>query len=794
MKFRTSPIAELTDDIVRSEVMIHAAESARSVDLPVDRRAWAQANEIRAEIYLPAGRFDSVPFEAIQCDLVLSTRSEGFDSNDGYWSSALVSPRAGNIWSLWRDLRFPAECFYTRGIPAGWHEIESAKITVPEGCRVRNVRLVRREIHPGPRMTDDALAAALDPTAPGFESIAKAGGTTATLEAAVACFRRRGVERATRKLRARAPSDREEAERVLSGRIMEHDWADGIDWTANPTGYIEWSIRIHFLWYLRALIAAYRETGESKYALGIERILADWIAKNPVPYGVRSCGLAWGHSLVVNYRAYDVLPEAFAVLCDCADTSDRIIIDTLKSIYEHAEYLIAFESMPPSNKTIAEGRSIGALGCTMSEFRDAPRWREYAYSRLLEDLRIQVFPDGASYELTPGYQLAIASWFLEAWDTARTYGYPVPEELERGIRAMYAWSTAIARPDFSRPSVSDASSLDGKYGKDLEDPGRWLDDPHALWVGTEGREGEKPPYDSIALRDSGYFVMRSGWERNSRYLLFEGGPYGRFHQHEDMLSFDLYADGTPFIVDPGITSYFPDRWTEWYRTTSAHNTILVEGRGQSRRTSQTPAEWGSSAREKTRWHADERSDVAVATYLGPYGDLPGEFTHRRIVLFVKPDYFVIFDEVDRVPLAAGAKRAPQKFTTEALFHFMPFKVLVDPDTRAVRTARIDESNLEVIPLADSTPELVCGRNDPVQGWVSIGKQDVPAPVASFRTQGAFPHRCGYLLVPFAADRVTAGVHVVVDRAKDVWTVTVATPTRRDKIGIDWNDPEGARLA
>ena len=41
--------------------------------------------------------------------------------DDGYHFNAIVSLRGGNIWEGWREFRFPAECFYTKGIPSGWH-------------------------------------------------------------------------------------------------------------------------------------------------------------------------------------------------------------------------------------------------------------------------------------------------------------------------------------------------------------------------------------------------------------------------------------------------------------------------------------------------------------------------------------------------------------------------------------------------------------------------------------------------------------------------------------------------
>ena len=420
----------------------------------------------------------------------------------------------------------------------------------------------------------------------------------------------------------------------------------------------------------------------------------------------------------------------------------------------------------------------------LPEFRDAAGWRELGYRRLLEDMRIQVFEDGASYELSPGYQLAIASWFLEAYDNARRFGHPVEPELEEGIRSMYAWSAAISRPDFSRPSVSDAGALDTKYGRRLADPGRLIGDSACVWVGTEGAEGAQPDYGSIAERDSGYFVMRSGWDPDARFLLFEGGPFGRFHQHEDMLSIDVYAFGTPFIVDPGITSYFPNAWTEYYRTTEAHNTVLVDGRGQARKSGQTVEQWVESARDKTVWRSDHRSDMALAAYDAPYAGLGCAVVHRRAVMFIKPDYFLVLDEL----LGEGSHRY------EALFHFMPFRVQIDVESGAVRTGRMDEANIEILPLTEMNTSLVCGRNDPVQGWVSIERQDVPAPVAIFEKTASLPIRAGYVIAPFASGRVTAGLSTRCTSQGESWSITIASPDREDRVEMDWTTETGPVLA
>lgn len=771
-------LSKFQDDAIESEWMLSDAEQDEHVTLPLDVGDWGLANEIRADIFLPDGVDDQ-----IYCTLTSGNRTEGMSEDDGYWFNAIVSPRGGNIWRGWREFRFPAECFYTRGIPsAGWGDMSSGDVRLPPGSRIRNIRLIRRRIVRGPRMSDNALIAAVDLTRPGLKVALRAPDTSSCLAAIADHFRLSAFDRRHTAPGSATDANIEEADRILAGYIMDHHWPDGVDWDANPYGYIEWSIVIHAFYYFKPLELAWTKTRDPKYAKGIEGILRDWMSKTPVPYDVRAGGLAWGHSLIVSMRSFNTLVDAFTVLCDCPETEDRTIVDLLKSIYEHAVYLLKFESFPPSNKTISEGRSLLATACSFPEFNEAESWYEAASRRLLDDMNIQVMPDGASYELTPGYQISIASWFLDAYNVTGKFDRSLDPELEAGIRRMYDWCVSINRPDFTFPSVSDAGSLDGKFGDALARPGAILNDENAIWIGSEGEEGNPPEYASIAHPDSGYFVMRSGWDRDARYMLFEGGPYGRFHQHEDMLSFDLYSHGLPFIVDPGITSYYPNPWTSFYRTTEAHNTVLVDGCGQNRR-AQSIDEWVESARDRTVWRSDDRCDVAMATYDAGYAGLDAAVAHRRAVMFVKPDYFLIFDEL------AGEGR----HTYEALFHFMPYRVLIDPDTGAARTGRMHPPNLEVVPLVKMTPRLVCGRNDPVQGWLAIDGQDVPAPVVIYRKRTSLPFRTGYALVPFT-EGVSAGVTPRITRRGDTWNVRVARPDGKiDRINMDWSDSNGPVL-
>ena len=92
-----------------------------------------------------------------------------------------------------------------------------------------------------------------------------------------------------------------------------------------------------------------------------------------------------------------------------------------------------------------------------------------------------------------------------------------------------------------------------------------------------------------------------------------------------------------------------------------------------------------------------------------------------------------------------------------------------------------------------SPRLVCGRNDPVQGWLAISEQDVPAPVVIYKKRTTLPFRTGYALVPFT-EGVSAGVTSRITRRGEVWNVRIAHPDRAvDRIRMDWSDNSGPVL-
>lgn len=89
------------------------------------------------------------------------------------------------------------------------------------------------------------------------------------------------------------------------------------------------------------------------------------------------------------------------------------------------------------------------------------------------------------------------------------------------------------------------------------------------------------PVRRVGRKVSGYRMFRQ-----DRYELFaDVGPIGPNHQpghaHADTLSFVLYVDNQPVLVDSGTSTYQPGQRRSWERSTAAHNTVEVANTNSS---------------------------------------------------------------------------------------------------------------------------------------------------------------------------------------------------------------------
>jgi uncharacterized heparinase superfamily protein len=138
--------------------------------------------------------------------------------------------------------------------------------------------------------------------------------------------------------------------------------------------------------------------------------------------------------------------------------------------------------------------------------------------------------------------------------------------------------------------------------------------------------------------DGGYFLFGCDLGGPNEILgLVDAGPLGYLgiaaHGHADALQVWLSVGGLPVLIDPGTFSYRADKkWRDYFRGTSAHNTIRIAGLDQS--VSGGRFMWTRKA--KIHDLAVSRSDPATfecQAWHDGYLRLPTAHRHHRTVSF-----------------------------------------------------------------------------------------------------------------------------------------------------------------
>lgn len=164
--------------------------------------------------------------------------------------------------------------------------------------------------------------------------------------------------------------------------------------------------------------------------------------------------------------------------------------------------------------------------------------------------------------------------FTSAWELIQPdYGLPslndgARENFERTLRDEYEQALALF-PNV--PSIDDPLAIFGR-GNSL---------PAVLWGPKEIRNEGWVDVQSVHFDSTGLAALRSGpFDRRSMALV-DYGDHGGYHGHYDKLGLTLWMQGKLAIREAGADGYGQAISEEFFRSTLAHSTVVVDGINQS---------------------------------------------------------------------------------------------------------------------------------------------------------------------------------------------------------------------
>lgn len=551
--------------------------------------------------------------------------------------------------------------------------------------------------------------------------------------------------------------------RVVGGLVaVEHQFPDGdIDWMFNATEDAEdipynqeWQVQLNRMHFWLDMCQAYRATGDEKYSRALAAQVRDWIEDCPVPDERKNAVPSTWRTIEAGIRMANSWPDAFYTLLNSPSFDDETLVAMLGSFLDHANYLRSHPTV--GNWLAMEMNGLYTIGALFPEFKDAAAWRKFAAGVMAAEADKQFLPDGGQFELTPGYHSAAVDNFQAIVETARLTGHEaeLPPGYVPALAKAFDFSLALMTPDRNVPRFNDSwpVAATSTFRKALRlfperSDFRWAADPGS---------NDIPKFTSRFLDWSGYAVMRSAWSPAANYLVFDVGPLGFAHVHQDKLNIVLWAYGREILFDSGGASYEKSKWRDWSLSTASHNCILVDGLGQNipeagmERRATDPASVAQEAID-AGWISTPEFDYARGIYDGGFGPSRERIaTHERQVLFLKPDIFVVADRLEPQDRLAH--------TYQARWHLITTGTRQDKISGEVVTTDAGLANLAVVPLLGEglSVDTASALQEPeILGWnvrKDLTPPRLPCTTVLQTRQGKGTQHFLTLLLPLAADQ------------------------------------------
>jgi hypothetical protein len=401
----------------------------------------------------------------------------------------------------------------------------------------------------------------------------------------------------------------------------------------------------HYWWWARPLTSAFVLKNDPHYAAKFDELFARWYEqRNAVGRTIPDLDVVY-YELGLSARSR-VFLEQYLLPYERRDP--RFHETMLKTLLGAGRWLYALEDKEgyrPGNWQIHGAYTLIQLGLSFPELAESAAWLAMGVHRLKEHMLEDFFPDGGHSERAPR-NYTFATYLVYRNTLYLLTEHAREKEFAGSIKGTMGktleWLITMVTPTGDVPAINDSHR--GRIPVEVMQDGADLFErpevnavlQNLLQVSRPGsKAGTLPAFTSRNMPASGFAVMRSDWTREALYLTVNYGPYAGNHTHNDLLSFELYAYGVPLAVDAGIGATYDDPLHEsWYRSSRAHNMVVVNGKNIERE---------GVRGEDVRWATTESVEYFAASH-GGYASTG--IHQRRAILFVKPDFWVVADDVE----------------------------------------------------------------------------------------------------------------------------------------------------
>lgn len=560
---------------------------------------------------------------------------------------------------------------------------------------------------------------------------------------------------------------------------------DGPEWNCDPkTGKripmtfglaidfraIEGGVDIKYLWelsrhlWLVRLAQAYAASDDKTFLHAIGRFLKSWLNACPYPNGPNwSSPVEQGIRLINWSLTWHLVGGEKSPLFEGPGGAE-FLVSWRASIYQHIRFASDNYSLYSSsnNHLLGEAAGVFVASQTWDYWLDVRELRQRAKSLLEAEALKQFSADGVNLEQAFSYHCFALQFLLAAGFAGRANSTDFSPSFWARIESAMVFMASMLDCAGHAPSIGDSD--DGEvfclgYGAGhnkylsmlalgarlfvrpdlqakLQQLGMTVDAQSSWFICSAAPTATAS--DLLRLPThfmaGGYAILGHRLHTLDEFrITLDCGPLGyngiAGHGHADALSILVSARGEELLVDPGTYCYnSAPEWRHFFRGTSAHNTLTVDGQDQSI--------YGGGflwlQDIQTEIVSGPKSDQFHACHNG-YRRLPDPVIHhRRVTLSPDGDAFEVEDWLE----------CKDSHQVELHWHASSTAKFIEAN---------DIANVYILEAANSSLRIEFGssggtdcsfesvvRNgveEPVQGWVSDAfYKKTPAPVLSIRAE------------------------------------------------------------
>lgn len=348
------------------------------------------------------------------------------------------------------------------------------------------------------------------------------------------------------------------ADEILNGEItLLHEKANVTDegWKHTEKSHL-WNFNLQYLEFLISLAGAYRETKEYAYYEGFRKYCNQWMEASE-----SGKGDAW-HPYTISLRLTNlwICIDGFGEVL----SEDREFFEKLQdSMY--AQYLHLQKKLEQHLLGNHYFENLKAVLFGSLCFKEPSIYEQYK-DLFRKEIEEQILPDGVHYERSLMYHKIILEDLMRMAKAVKQADSLFYTELLTWIQKMTDVMYSLEEGMGRTPLFNDAGDNVARSMISL--------------LAALREEFFIIPNSKRAFECAGYYYI---WHRQMK-LLFDAGEiapvYMAGHGQCDALSFELSYQGRPFFVNSGTGQYQGD-YRSYFRSTKAHNTVVMDGEEQS---------------------------------------------------------------------------------------------------------------------------------------------------------------------------------------------------------------------